>query len=564
MNTTPLISVIMPVYNGARWLDQSIPSLLNQTLRAFELIVVDDCSTDATPEIIRHYASQDQRVIQRRNNTRLDHVVCRNLGLAQARGQYVAELDADDIALPERLAVQYQYLEDHPELALIGGGVEVINEQGVVTGRKRPPQSFALLKYRLLLRNPFVHSAIFYRRDAARAVGGYDTGYLHAEDYWLYYSLIQNGQRLGNVPEIIIQYRAHPQSISTSRPTRAIQLANVYRINQQWLKPYLPAKPTLVKTVIDTIHRRRSDWPAVIRSLRFCQKLTATYLRREAPPPADRAAIIRLYQAEKERLLGQLCRTHWPAFYNLAKRTYRAVGRYGISGLLARAPGWLARRLKQLGHYPTRWSRFGISVARWQKFQQQHELNFWTKLKQQAPEQFSAYRETFFQTNKNRFCGLRLDFSGGTAVDVGCGPFGGLLPFVEARQKIGVDPLLPEYQRLYGGQTGIRWVASPAETLPLASASADACYCINMLDHTARPYQVLDEVYRLLKPGGYLAFCADVGGTKKHPIKLYRQDLDAWFAHHPFRVTEQSCSAEKSTWGAEAGVPLYIFQGYKL
>ena len=248
-DTNHAITVLMPAYNAARFLDESIPSILNQTFNNFEFIIVDDCSTDDTPLIIKKYADLDSRIIYLRNTTRIDHLECRNKALQHAQGTYVAELDADDIALPHRLEAQYKYCLDHPDIALIGGGVQVINEEGVTIGHKRPSESFDVIKYRLLLRNPFVHSAIFYKKDIIKKVGGYDPDYLNAEDYQLYWTLIKHGYRLGNVPEIIIKYRYHNQSISTVSNTRAIQLENAYKISHRCVNQYFQISFNLVKNV---------------------------------------------------------------------------------------------------------------------------------------------------------------------------------------------------------------------------------------------------------------------------------------------------------------------------
>ena len=315
----------MPAYNAARFLDESIPSILNQTFNNFEFIIVDDCSTDDTPSVIKKYADLDSRIIYLRNATRMDHLECRNIALRHARGIYVAELDADDIALPHRLESQYQYCLKHPALALVGGGVEIINDQGLATGHKRPSENFNVIKYKLLLRNPFVHSAIFYKKDIIKKVGGYDPEYLHAEDYALYWRLIENDYRLGNVPEIIIKYRYHNQSISTVSNTRTIQLENAYKISWHCINQYVPISPHNTKLIIDTIHKRNQSISAIIRTIFFCKKLTVSYLKREKVDGAEKKDIWNIYTKEKEMLLGQAVRAYLPFLYKISKKTYQQI-----------------------------------------------------------------------------------------------------------------------------------------------------------------------------------------------------------------------------------------------
>ena len=249
---------------------------------------------------------------------------------------------------------------------------------------------------------------------------------------------------------------------------------------------------------------------------------------------------------------------------NFSAKLKRGVARYGYWGVITRSPKFLYSRMRKIKHYPSFFSRFGISEKRWARFQVSHELDFWKNLKEQNPENLNTVGENFFNLNKNRFNEMKLDFPGGTAVDIGCGPLGGILPYVNAKYKIGIDPLMHEYGKLYSDSTDIILLASMAEKIHLVSATADACYCINVLDHTSKPYQALAEIFRILKPGGYLAFCVDIGGTKKHPVKIYKNDLDNFFAKHIFKITEKACSTEKSTWGKEANIPLYVFQGYKI
>src|SRR3989344_730686 len=106
----PKISVIMPAYNASRFIGEAVESVLNQTFKDFELIIIDDCSSDDTPEIIKKYMAQDQRIVYRRNEKHIDQLMGRNMAFGYARGDYVAMLDADDVAFPRRLEMQYDFL----------------------------------------------------------------------------------------------------------------------------------------------------------------------------------------------------------------------------------------------------------------------------------------------------------------------------------------------------------------------------------------------------------------------------------------------------------------------
>jgi len=243
----------------------------------------------------------------------------------------------------------------------------------------------------------------------------------------------------------------------------------------------------------------------------------------------------------------------------------RAFKKYGLTGTLIKTPSFVRSRIRKLVLHPGAFTRFGVSRSRWQKFQIEHELDFWNNnTKYDSLDGFTSFREKYFFRNKNKFENIQLDFPDGFVIDVGCGPDGGFLPFVTAKHKMGLDPLAKDYSKNYSFDKDIIMVSSMAEDIPLLSDSVDACYCINALDHVMRPYSVLEEIHRILKKGGYFAFSVDIGGTKRHPVKIYEKDLDNFFAKHPFKILERKCSPENSAWGKESKIPLYVFQGCKL
>ncbi len=245
-------------------------------------------------------------------------------------------------------------------------------------------------------------------------------------------------------------------------------------------------------------------------------------------------------------------------------RLHRALNKYGFTGTIIRIPRFLRSHIRKIILHPSFLTRFGVNRSRWEKFQIEHELDFWeNNQKHDSLDGFASFKEKYFHRNKNKFNNVRLDFTGGAIIEIGCGPDAGFLPFTNAKLKIGLDPLAKEYSKNYKVNSDILMIHSIAEDIPLLSESIDACYCINALDHMIRPYKVLREIYRILKPGAYLAFSVDIGGTKGHPVKIFEKDLDNFFEKHPFKIIERECSPENSAWGKESGIPLYVFQGYK-
>jgi glycosyltransferase involved in cell wall biosynthesis len=215
---TPLISVVMPVRNGARWLSEAIDSVIRQTLPDLELLVIDDGSTDETPKILNDWSRRDGRIrVLRQHECGL--VATLNRGLTEASGTLLARLDADDRAAPTRLERQVRLLDNNPGIGLLGSWAQRIDEHGRPRGHLRPetqPEKIADILTRI---NPFVHSSIMLRTAIARDLGGYRAAFEAAEDYdlWLRMSEVT---LLANVAETLVQYRRHDANVTARRAIR--------------------------------------------------------------------------------------------------------------------------------------------------------------------------------------------------------------------------------------------------------------------------------------------------------------------------------------------------------
>jgi len=229
MDSHPKITVLLPVYNGDKYLRESIESILKQTFNNFELIIINDGSTDNSLKIAKSFNDPRIKIINNKKN--LGIIKSLNIGLSQAKGKYIARLDADDISLKNRLETQYSFLEKNKDIILIGGWAEIINDKGEYIRKKTPVTSFEQIKYwAMFIGNPFIHSSVFFRKDNIKSIGGYSHNYKHVEDYDLYLRLIKNGYKIINLPEIFIKYRIHDQSIGQSRDSKKEQNANVKKI----------------------------------------------------------------------------------------------------------------------------------------------------------------------------------------------------------------------------------------------------------------------------------------------------------------------------------------------
>lgn len=207
----PTVSVVLAVHNGADHLRTAIRSVLEQRFEDFEFVVVDDGSTDDTPAILDALCDPRVRVLRQENS---GQAVALNRGIEHARGRYVARIDDDDVAAPERLGRQVETMEQASELGVLGTWFTRRYEHGerVEEETVRPPGTDAALRREFPFRNPFAHSTVMFERDAARAVGGYDETLGSCIDYDLWLRIGATGYRFGMVEEVLNTVRKHPGS----------------------------------------------------------------------------------------------------------------------------------------------------------------------------------------------------------------------------------------------------------------------------------------------------------------------------------------------------------------
>ncbi|MBC9032459.1 glycosyltransferase [Sphingomonas sp. JC676] len=203
----PTVSIIMATYNGAALLPETLASLRAQTLADWELIAVDDGSRDETVQVLRDFADPRVRVIV--SETNHGPVIARNRAFAEARGRYIAGLDQDDIALPERFARQVAFLDAHDEAVLVSTAADFLIEGAVEPGNWPRPMPPALIDWLILIRNPLVWSSVMFRADAAHRLDPLERPELrYVEDFDLYHRLRPFG-RLTQIDEVLTLYRCH-------------------------------------------------------------------------------------------------------------------------------------------------------------------------------------------------------------------------------------------------------------------------------------------------------------------------------------------------------------------
>ena len=207
-----LISVIMPCYNAVPWLDAAIASILQQTHRDFELLAIDDGSTDSTPEILQRAAARDSRMRALGGGSNAGIVAALNLGLDQARGDYIARMDADDVAMPRRFERQLAFLHE-TGVDLCGSWFTEFG--GGIPRDVRWPHGETALRTAMLFQNSIRHPTLMAKRQVFATLH-YREEYRLAEDYDLY-ARAYRGFRLANVPEILLRYRRHGGQATQAR-----------------------------------------------------------------------------------------------------------------------------------------------------------------------------------------------------------------------------------------------------------------------------------------------------------------------------------------------------------
>jgi hypothetical protein len=213
----PVLSVVMSVYNGERFLLEAVGSILNQTFTDFEFIIIDDGSTDRTAEILSGYAQRDPRVrVQAQANK--GRTPSLNIGIGLARGRYIARMDADDVALADRFAAQVEFLEAHPEVGLLGAAVQFIGPDRRRIGTFQPPIEDSEIRDALRTFNPFYHPVVMMRKDVVIAVGGYRPAFRETEDYDLFLRIAERSE-VANLSSLVLLYRIHPNQTSVQNTT---------------------------------------------------------------------------------------------------------------------------------------------------------------------------------------------------------------------------------------------------------------------------------------------------------------------------------------------------------
>ena len=235
---SPLISIIISVHNGAGTLPRALRSITDQTFKNYEIIIIDDASTDTTGKILTNFESSTSEVCQVIKNTQnLGLTKSLNKGIKSARGPYVARLDADDWWQPEKVQKQINFLQSHPDHGLVG--TQYINHYPTNTIHSNLPQADSHIRRSIFRRNPFAHSSVIFKRNIWEAVGGYDESLHFGQDLDLWFRFLPH-TKMANLPE----YLCH--RTVTAHTNRKLQAKQHIRTTAKYIRQYNAPKKNYV------------------------------------------------------------------------------------------------------------------------------------------------------------------------------------------------------------------------------------------------------------------------------------------------------------------------------
>ena len=248
------ISVIMSVYNGEEYLEKAVDSVLAQSFEDFELIVINDCSTDKTGEILASYAEKDSRVKVHTNEVNLRLPSSLNKAISLAIGKYIARMDADDICMPDRLKRQYDFMESNPDVALSSCRFMTLKNGVISSGGCGGKNDHESLKALLLVTNPILHPGIIAKADVIHELG-YDKSFTCTEDMELWSRFVMADHKIEILPEYLMIYRLHDKQITET--TRERQRGEVLAIQKRYFAHWLEGMtPELENFYISGIYFR--------------------------------------------------------------------------------------------------------------------------------------------------------------------------------------------------------------------------------------------------------------------------------------------------------------------
>jgi len=272
----------MSVYNGEKYISQAIESILNQTFKDFEFIIINDTSTDKSLNIIKSFKDSRIKIINNPQNIGLTKSL--NLALKQAQGKYIIRMDADDISHKNRFKEQYKFMKKNPDISIAGSFMNIINEKGKIISINKVYTSFKIIKFILLFKNCILHSSIIARLKDIKKIGFYNEKYKYTQDLDLYSRAVNKNLKIVIIPKILVSSRIHQETISKKPESNKIQKYNRQKICINNINKYMNLS-SKEKNILE-----RSLWNQKITSLKelitsynLIKKLKREFIKKEHP-----------------------------------------------------------------------------------------------------------------------------------------------------------------------------------------------------------------------------------------------------------------------------------------
>ena len=269
--SSPDISIILSVHNGARYLAQAIESVLAQEGADFELIVVDDGSTDETPAILARYAARDRRMVLLHNDHNQGISKSLNRALAAAQGTLIARMDADDLCLPHRLQSQQRFLRDNPAVGVVGCAYQLIDAEGnPLPQAVLTPHTHPCCVWALLYRNPFAHPTVMMHRSVLEDAGGYPLTHNSQQDLALWCRLYTR-TTFANLPDVLFQYRRHGSQVTGG--TRSDEINRLEVASRHSVYAHLLGEAVDEQAIVYLINQHFPDAQAASQAVALLDRL---------------------------------------------------------------------------------------------------------------------------------------------------------------------------------------------------------------------------------------------------------------------------------------------------
>ncbi|MFH2013666.1 MAG: glycosyltransferase family 2 protein [Patescibacteria group bacterium] len=317
----PKISVIMSAYNAEKDIRKSIDSILNQTFKDFELIIINDGSTDSTKNIVENYTDSRIKIINHDINQGI--YSARSDGLRVAQGEFIAILDSDDISIKNRLEEQLNFMIKHLDIAVVGSWIETMDVKSGKIDILKCDCDPTMIKWMQILKNQIFNSSSFFRKKIIDKIGHYRKEYEYAEDYDLW-SRISKKYKMENIPKTLIQYKIRSKSVSRALKTSKLQKRHILEIIFNNINYYIKLERRDFKIFAGILKEGKiPNFRNLIKVKSFYRKLFKAYIEKEKLSNNDIKKIFKDYKKNSNSISKSYLKNKFSKTHNLYKKLFK-------------------------------------------------------------------------------------------------------------------------------------------------------------------------------------------------------------------------------------------------